>query len=250
MPIESYTEQSAKATKKLNKNAKERLNLAGIDFDRDPTITTYPKFYNPQAHSLWAQVLKTMTFRADSHVNWQVAIKDFQDICYNANVAVFNEDALDTFNESIASSLKANRVQAIKACDDTEIFKHFSIRSIVRRVAVLNGQDGRNFYVENVAKLHAVKDPTLERWLLSSPLPGFIQPEAGRYEKLVNAATTVTINFTSKAVATITLCIHCHSMPMIPHRKTTQSMARFIESKIWDPIVQKYRFKDVGRKLF
>ena len=37
---------------------------------------------------------------------------------------------------------------------------------------------------------------------------------------------------------------------MIPHRKTTQSMARFIESKIWDPIVQKYRFKDVGRKLF
>lgn len=244
------TIQQLATSKPLNKNAKERLSLSGIDFDKNPTITNFPKFYNRMAHSLWAKVLSEMDFVASTQANWQTAMKDFQDLCNASDVDVFDEDTLDTYNESIADSLKANRLQAIKCGDDTGIFDHFTIRSVIRRVAVLSGQDGKNFYVQNEAKLQAVKDPTLESWLLSSPLPGFFKAGERSYEKLVNAATLISINFSSKTNASISLRIECHSMPMIPHKKTTQSMARFIESKIWDPLVQRYRFKGAKNKMF
>lgn len=238
------------AAKNLNKNAKERLSLSGIDFGQNPSITNFPKFYNRTAHSLWAQVIEEMDFGSDTVKNWQFAMKDFQDYCNSCGVDVFDVSTLDSYNEGISDSLKSNRIKAIKCVDDIGIFEHFTIRSITRRTAVIGGPEGRNFYVENVAKLHSVNDPTLENWLLNSPLPGFVGVAERSYEKSINAATTLTINFTSKTSASIILRIDCHSMPMIPHKKTTQSMARFIESKIWDPLVQKYKFNGAKNKMF
>jgi hypothetical protein len=148
----------------------------------------------------------------------------------------------------VESWLKSNRVKAIKFCNDTEIFKFFKIAS-ARRSATITGQEGRNFYVQNTARLKATEDPTLEKWLLGNPLPGFTHSGDRTYVKTINAASSITINFIGTSAATVTLTIYCHSLPMASGKKTNKALAKYIEVNIWTPLVRKFTFNGVN-KLF
>lgn len=238
------------------KTTGESLTLLGIDGTKAPTVSRFPKSYNPKALKLWTTAIdeaSQLFNKEDNLHNWLVTIKAFLKLCKEANLSPFDNANIDTHNEGIEAWLKSNRVKAIKYCDDTEIFKHFTIKS-VKRSAVITGPQGGNFYVENVAQLKAIEDPTLQKWLVTAPMPGFLNNGDGSYTKTINAASSVTVNFIGSTKATLTLNIFCHSLPIVTAKGgsavTKKALAKFIETKMWSPLVKRFKFKGIGSKLF
>lgn len=233
----------------LSKAKEAQLRNANVNLDKNPLVTNYPKFYNPKAHSIWADIVATLepTFYKNTRRNWSNAIQGFQNACANAGIPCFDEDKLAEGNKRISDSLLSNRIQAIKACDEANLFATCKIKSVLHRVAIV---EGNTFFVENTAKLKSSEDPTIQKWLMGSPIPGFTKISDKLYQKQVNAATTVTINFMRRDYTTISLKISCHSVPLVPNRKASQTLARYIESKIWDPLVDAYKFKGAENKKF
>jgi hypothetical protein len=231
------------------KTANESLALLGVDGHLNPTVSRFPKSYNPKALKLWVKALEKINNEyEESMENWMATIRTFLTLCKEAGIEAFDRASAGTINQGIEDWLKSNRVKAIKYCNDTGIFKHFKVVS-AKRTACVTGQQGRNFYVENVARLKAIEDPTLRTWLTTNPLPGFTDNGDGSYTKTINAASTITINFIGVNGATVTLNIYCHSLPLVEGKKTHKALAKHIETKIWTPLVRRFKFNGVT-KLF
>ena len=230
------------------KTANESLTLLGVDGHLNPTVSRYPKSYNHKALKHWVKALEKTPQSTDTLDTWMKTIRQFLSICKDSDIDPFNHANARAVNKGIEDWLKSNRVKAVKYCNDTELFKMFTIAS-ARRTAEVTGQAGRNFYVENIARLKANEDPTLEKWLLGNPLPGFTKIEERSYKKEINAATLIVINFIGSSAATVTLNVYCHSLPMVTGKKTNKAMAKHIETKIWTPLVRKHPFNGV-QKLF
>ena len=233
----------------VSKTANENLTLLGVDGSKNPTVSRYPKAYNPGAHGAWVRALSSVTLGEDTLANWMLAIRAFLKICRDEGFEPFNNSNIEVINDGIESWLKSNRLKCIKYADDSGIFKHFNIRSVKRTVSV-SGQQDRNFFVKNVAQLKAIEDPTLEKWLLTNPMPGFVSNNAGLYTKNVNAATRIEVNFSSRTSATIALEIYCHSLPVVPNKQTKKALAKHIETNMWVPLVKRYKFSGIGSKQF
>jgi hypothetical protein len=232
------------------KDPLEGLNLLGVDHAKKPAVSRFPKAYNPAALKLWVSAIEQTDMTAGSLTDaWGAVIKKYLALCKGAECSPFNDSNIDRVNESVVNWLKVNRLQCIRYANDTEIFKHFQIASVKRSVLVA-GQADRNFIVQNTAKLKAVDDPTIDRWLITHPMPGFLTMGNGKYCRQVNAATSIEINFTGRTSATISLTIYSHSLPIVPAHKTKKALAKYIETKIWVPLVEKYRFNGIGTKKF
>lgn len=231
------------------KTANESLALLGVDGHLNPTVSRFPKSYNPKALKLWVKALdKINNEYEDTLENWMATIRTFISLCRAEGIEAFDHANAAAVNEGIEAWLKSNRVKAIKYCNDTEIFKHFRIVS-GKRTVVVTGQQGRNFYVENTARLKAIEDPTLKSWLTGSPMPGFTDNGDGSFTRNINAASTITVNFIGMNGATVTLNIYCHSLPIIEGKRTNKALAKYIETKIWTPLVRRFKFNGVT-KLF
>lgn len=232
----------------------ERLTILGVDSTIDPTVSKMPRVYNAMAHKQWREVIKALVFTKKPEENWLEAIRLFLKACKAENVEVYDEDSIEAHNGGIEDWLKSNRVKAIKYCNDTDIFKKFGIRSVKRTVKVMGEYGERKFVIMVEARLKAIEDPTLEKWLLEAPIPGFVrQGNVGKlYTKAVNSAASIDFNLSSRT-PTVTVSILCHSIPMIPNRRgtvTLKALAKHIETEMWLPIVRRVKFKNVGTKLF
>jgi hypothetical protein len=230
------------------KIANESLTLLGVDGHLNPTVSRYPKAYNHKALKHWVKALEKTPQGTDTLDTWMKTIRQFLSICKDADIDPFDHANAKAVNKGIEDWLKSNRVKAVKYCNDTELFKFFTISSATRTAAVA-GQAERNFHVVNTARLKANEDPTLEKWLLGNPLPGFTKIEERSYKKEINAATSIVINFIGSSAATVVLSIYCHSLPIVSGKKTHKALAKHIETKIWTPMVRKYPFNGV-KKLF
>lgn len=232
----------------------ERLTLLGIDCSLNPTVSRMPKAYNPLAHTQWRQAVTELKLIRNSQTNWLNAIQNFKLACKDSNVEMYDLENIDNHNEGIADWLLSNRVKVIKFCDEIDLFKLFAIRSVTRTVKVLGAYGDRKFVVVNVARLKAIEDPTIEKWLTEAPLPGFLRlgPTVKIYKKEVNSAVTIEFNLSGKA-PTVKMNILCHAIPMIPNRKGSvnlKAVAKYIEQDVWLPLVRRVKFKNVGSKLF
>ena len=231
------------------KTANESLALLGVDGHLNPTVSRFPKSYNPKALKLWVRALEKINNEyEDTLENWMATIRTYLALCKKEGFEAFDTANSAAINKGIEDWLKSNRVKAIKYCNDVDLFKHFKVVS-AKRTAAITGQGGRNFYVENVAKLRALEDPTLRTWLTSNPMPGFVDNHDGSFTKTINAASTITVNFIGINGATVTLSIYCHSLPFVAGKKTHKALARYIETNIWTPLVRKFPFRGVS-KLF
>ena len=231
------------------KTANESLALLGVDGHLNPTVSRFPKSYNPKALKYWVKALEKIGNEYEESIeNWMATIRTFITLCRENGIEAFDHANAAAINQGIEDWLRSNRAKAIKFCNDTEIFKHFKI-STAKRTAAITGQHGRNFYVENVARLKAIEDPTLEKWLLNNPMPGFIDNGDRSYTRAVNAASSITVNFTGSTSATVTLNIYCHSLPVIEGKKTNKALAKYIETQMWTPLVRRFKFNGVT-KLF
>ena len=231
------------------KTANESLTLLGVDGHLNPTVSRFPKSYNPKALKLWVKALEKVNNEyEDTLEDWMATIRTYLTLCKKDSIEAFDVANSEALNKGIDDWLKSNRVKAIKYCNDVDLFKHFTVVS-AKRTAAITGQGGRNFYVENVAKLRALEDPTIKTWLTSNPMPGFTDNHDGSYTKTINAAASITVNFISANGGTVTLTIHCHSLPFVASKKTHKALAKHIETNIWTPLVRKFPFRGVS-KLF
>lgn len=229
----------------------ERLMLLGIDSTIDPTVSRMPRVYNPIAHKQWRVVITDLKLTSKPEDNWLEAIRLFLKACKAAGVEVYDEDNIEVHNQGILDWLKSNRVKTIKYCNEANLFKNFGIRSVRRSVKVLGAYGERKFVICVEAKLKAIEDPTLEKWLLENPIPGFIR-KGKLCVRDVNSAVAIEFNLSSKEPS-VTVNILCHSIPMIPNRRgavTLKALAKYVEQEMWMPLVRRMKFKNVGTKLF
>lgn len=231
------------------------LSVAGVaDATVRPTIGRYPNRYNPKCLKYWTKAVEQYTPTADDNqANWISCIRLFLTLCKTAGVSAFDLSKATDTNDYIVRWLKRHRKEAVADINRTGIFSKVSIRSVKRSCVVQHTVNcGGGFWVENVATIRALDDPTVDRWLQEQPSPGFSISGSKLLHKALNAATTVEVNLNTGLHdthgGTVSLKIWCPRLPQLGNSRS--ALAPYIEKSIWLPIVRSVPFNSIKNKLF
>lgn len=221
---------------------------------RWPTLTGYPRKFNPEAQVVWKKMLESDVFKeglkhwGSKDLAWHNAIQMFLRACEDAGIFPFPNNTDTTRNEFIQDFVRRGRLALVNFCDKSGIFQHVKVRKAFREYV----RKDTGLVIKCWAELLPVKDPSFEKWLLTSPTPRFLHGTDNRYVKTVQPNVNMWVRYLSEARVTIGFSIEIPGTINIPGKKTPKrkEVDAFLDRTMWLPIVRAHRFADVRNRLF
>lgn len=241
------------AKKKKIRNDVE-LSILGISTTKAPSITNFPKQFNPDAFQVWGDLLNSEWYAelkaegGSATDLWYDVIREYMRDCADFGVFPFNHANQKSNNEVAMSFLNSSRLKVKRFLDDVEMFKQVKIARVERKYEFLP----QSFTVTNIAYLKPITDPTFEKWLTRIPLPKFTPDGKGIYRKNLQANIDLTMEV-RKGQTKLIYSIFCHTPVSIPDYSkmpTKSKLTQYAEKTLWLPIIRAHRFENIGGRLF
>lgn len=227
-----------------------QLHLFGINSDSQPTVTRYPKPFNPIAMPVWKTVLESEGYALYAKVNisstarWTYCVKEFLKACATQKVYPFAGKA--DFETSARAFLTSARKSLVGWFKQSGIFDVARIKSVTRSHSFTQ----QNFSVEVCAELRPISDPTFIAWLTQLPNPGFRKVDS-LYRRSIQAHIDVEFEM-RRGVPYLTYRIFCHTPVRIlnPGLLGRNKLSKFVDDKLWTPLIKEHPVEGLGNRRY
>lgn len=224
------------------------LSLFGVSHSEQPTRSRFPKAFNAKGLSLWSAILDSAAYTRfrnetpETQKLWVYCIQEYLKRCRAADLSPFV--AGHDFEETARAFLTSSRRRLVSFFEKHGFFKHLKIVRVNRSVSFATG----NFVIEVEADLRPIQDPTFDSWLQQLPEPAFSRHQDGVLRRSVHAHIDVHYRVSSKG-AHLGYRIMCHTaMNMLTtERLTRPQMQKFVDNKLWRPIVKNQPIKGINK---
>lgn len=227
-----------------------QLHLFGINSDSQPTVTRYPKPFNPMAMPVWKTVLESEGYALYAKTNissaarWTYCVKEFLKACATQKVYPFSGKA--DFETSARTFLTSARRNLVRWFTEAGIFNVARIKSVTRNHSFTQ----QNFSIEVCAELRPISDPTFISWLQRLPNPGFKKVD-NLYRRSIQAHIDVEFEI-RRGVPYLTYRIFCHTPVRIldPSLLGRNKLSKFVDDKLWNPLIKEHSVETLGNRRF
>lgn len=228
-----------------------QLQVFGVDTAYQPTPSRFPKAFNPQGLKVWTTILDSALYAKFKSNNnktsklWAFCIREYLKRAAASNLYPFTGH--HDFEETAIAFLAAARQKLVRWFDESHIFDYLKIKSIERDYTFTH----QNFSLEVKAELRPISDPTFEQWLTKIPSPAFKKQLDGTYHKSVHAH--IDVHFHVQAgVGYLTYRVFCHTPVRVlePGALSKARLMKYVESKLWSPLVKQYPMDKIGNRRF
>lgn len=227
-----------------------QLHMFGVDSTSQPTPTRFPKTFNPANHKIWLKVLEDEAYQRflagnpPAQKRWEYVIKAYLRACSTANVYPFA--GRTDFEDLAKSFLKSARTILVNWFKDSGIFNVVKIQRVERKHSFTH----QNFCIEVTATLKPISDPTFDAWLVKHPMPGF-RKEDGIFRKSLRAHLDVEYSMRDGQPC-LTYRIFCHTpiRSIDPSLMDHTKLTKYVDTKMWDPMIRELRIDGLGNRLF
>ena len=228
-----------------------QLQVFGIDTKNQPTPTRFPKAFNAQGMKLWEQILSSSAYvefkrkHESTSELWSFCIREFLKLSTENNVYPFT--GKHDFEETARGFLEAARRKLVRWFDESGIFTLCKIKSVERDYTFTHN----NFSLEVTAELRPISDPTFHAWLVKSPQPGFTKQVDGTFHRSVHAHIDVHF-YLKSGVPYLRYRVFCHTPVRVlePNAIGKAKLSKFVETKLWNPLIKQLPIGDVGNRRY
>ena len=237
-----------------------RIDLSTIGANQRvrPSITAYPERINRSAYPQWVRAIQesgTAQRIAKSTTNpeaWLIAIRRFQFECERANIAPFISVAGQTNNSQLDTHLRRERLELVKFFTQSNLFVKFAkpVSHTIRYDFTSNG-----FTIHRSCRTRAGSDPTLRNWLTKIPYPKFARDtdKPDLFSKRLTDFTYLQIDYINSLRVDIAYSVRAPTLPVIDGRQRLpdkSTLANYIESNIWMPLVLAHRIPGLSLRQY
>jgi hypothetical protein len=235
------------------------LDLLGIDSSLPPSAVNFPaKFNGVPGKLLWLEVVSSQAMnrirRQPTAEQWRWAVDTYLLLCNRRQLHPFKTSTEQGKNDRLFLSLVRARLRTVIFMNETRFFERVRVMSVTREFRIR----AKDFRVISKALLFPIRDPSIKSTLTKpTPGPGF-QPSGNRpgvvVKKLPFVNTTIEVDFSNFARATITLIINCPSTVAPSNNTITllteKQLVTFVDQSVWQPLVRTYRFNGIINRVF
>jgi hypothetical protein len=222
--------------------------------NRWPTVTGFPRKFNPDALGVWKEMVESDEFKAkmrswgSKDLAWHNAIQEFLGLCEDYGVFPFPGNTDTTRNEFVQDFVRRARIKLVSFADESGIFKYMRVKKAFREYV----RKDTGLIINCWADVYAIKDPGFEKWLTTSPMPRFIRHPDQRYMKMVQPNVNMWVRVLNQSRITVGYSIEIQGTINLPGKNTPRrkEVDAFIDRTIWLPVVRAHRFDDVRNRLF
>lgn len=225
------------------------LGVSIEDQAANPTVDSFPHFFNVHNYQLWRQALKAIVEKNPPLENWGLVIRDYVELCTEKNIYPFS-NVHHSENDVIISELNQARRTLVKFFNLSKMFSLVSIRTTQRVVKMTS--TGFVIEVEGLARL---KDPSFASWLGQAPMPRFdLVRNNSRYVKTLDKRTRLFV-YNDMVDAPdrwhVGYEIHINHFPDIPgnHMPSKAMLERFILEILYMPVLLSHRPAGIIHRL-
>ena len=235
------------------------LYLLGVDekwHNSNPSASSFPSRFNPQALSVWTTMLKSEEYfqlvkGKDNKQRWSIAIQTFIKQSSTEGFDPFGSELTRVDNNAIISYLTNARNKVASFIDSVDLFD------------VVTGKDpwtditprAVGFKLRcNIALSWSGTAEDLRKYLThrSVGFTPFSTSEGSVLYKFVDSTVRLYCKIISRNRATLYYEIAVSSEVYFPahQKKTKKAYLEYLESTLWRPAIKARRMKNLGFKLF
>ena len=240
------------------------VSIGVADPSRSPNSTNFPSKFSPGGYPIWHKLsvcpeyLAYCKIYSDPLKRWEWMIKQYIRNCKHKIIFPFKVSGEQSKTDKAIFLLSLARRQLKAYFKSIDLFKKIRIFNTKRHYILKD----KTFDLVIVANLLPIDDPTFYKWLLKHPPEPLFRAtgKARQLQRLLyktpDSSCVIHFNLAYMKHPQLTVNISFTTPLVIPHHNTVltrEQTEKYIEEKIWLPLVRTFRFDNndnAGWRLF
>ena len=233
------------------------LSMIGVPLDLQdqwPQVVAYPAKFSDEAFPVWQDMLnderfvKRLQTLPNKDIGWHTAILEFLGRCEAQDIPAVLGGTPTVNTAHVHSQIRRGRIYLVDYCNKIGLFTKMQVMYPHREY--MRSKNGLIVY--SWARMFPTKDPTIDKWLTSLPMPRFIKHNRQRMVCTIRPGVRIWINCLNLSRIVMGQEIDVQGTVDIPGNPTPtrQEVDTFIDHTMWMPLVRSIKFDGVDNRIF